>query len=550
MTGSASTPILPSVHGADGSVCHLLRSQLPSYDDIMTAILRNGQWWDSFWMKTHTISQVPNSTPVDSLLSFAAQAYTSPDPAQLATLAVAYVRCLNRSHRLLATVDGLIMSDLRLVSTIAGMDYLVLLGKTYTDIGQPRRAWLTWRKGLSISQMMVRGDLHDDIHKTMLTRTPNQNFHRLDLNTPGTRQRIWWAIYHGDRFTSLLLGLPYGFNDAHLEQFLTQADGRDANSWLAKFIHDCAVTAGEVIDSSMARPSFAKAMLLDEKMDIIYHSAPGSWWHATLEDQPGSRMQLQQLVERLLIHVFFFHIRMYIHLPLLRSTSGQRPDQQYTTAVSKQACGEAARQILSRYLLLRTDVDGHGLFDCKTTDFVAFTAAVAVLITRDASQHSSVYPENDGLGLVQEVHRLFQAAGEKEPECKLTAQCRIALSILLGHIEEGTDGTREITIPYFGKVLRRRSGHASRIIDETAGGILMTQNMLAPVDSSAHIAADSRESCWLDGFDIDFTELQIPSIGDENMIGAVGTDGMNASSPSWFDVASLDIDQDWSLFDI
>jgi hypothetical protein len=547
MAGRASTPILPSVHGADGSVCHLLRSQLPNYDDITVAISSNGHWWDSFWMKAHTISQVPNSTPVDSLLAFAAQAYTSHDPAQLATLAVAYVRCLNQSHRLLATVDGLVMSDLRLASTIAGLDCLVLLGKTYTDIGQPRREWMMWRKGLAITQMMVRGDLQD-IRRAQLTRPPIQNFHRLDLNIPGTRQRIWWAIYHGDRFTSLLLELPHGFNDAHLEQSLARADGRDSNSWLATFIHDCATMAGEVIDSSMT--SFAKSMLLDEKMDGIYHSAPVSWWHASLEDdQLRSRMQLQQLVERLLIHIFFFHIRMYIHLPLLKSTSGQRPDQHFATAVSKQACGEAARQILSRYLLLRTHVDGHSLFDCKTTDFVAFTAAVVIIITKGASQHSSVHTENDELGLVWEVHRLFQAAGEKDPECKLTAQCRIALSVLLGHIEDGTDGNQDITIPYFGKVLRRRTDHASRTIEDTEGGGLIAGNVSAP-EISAHIFADSPSSSWLDGFNIDFTELQLPSIGDENTIGTGGTDGMNASSPSWFDVASLDIDQDWSLFDM
>ena len=501
-------------------------------------------------MKTHTISQVPSSTPVDSLLSFTAQAYTSPDPAQLATLAVAYVRCLNRSHRLLATVEGLVMSDLRLVSTIAGMDCLVLLGKTYTDIGQPRRAWMIWRKGLAIAQMMVRGDLLD-VRRAQLTRTAIQNLHRLDLNTPGTRQRIWWAIYHGDRFTSLLLNLPPGFNDAHLEQSLEHADRCDADSWLAKFIHNCAVMAGGAIDSSMTRPSFAKAMLLDEKMDAIYNSAPSSWWHAALgDDQLKSRMQLQELVERLLIHIFFFHIRMYIHLPLLKSTSDQRPDQQHKGAVSRRACGGAAHQILYRYFLLRTDVDGHSLFDCKTTDFVAFTAAVVILITRDTLQHSPVHPEDDGLDLVQEAYKLFQAAEEKEPGCKLTVQCRVALSVLLGHVEDGTDETQEITIPYFGKVLRRRVSHAPHTIEETDGGDRLARDISGPAEPSVNIAADSRSSSWADGFNIDFTELQVPSIWDESMGGDEGIGGMNASSPSWFDMASLDIDQDWSLFDI
>ena len=133
-------------------ICGTIRSALPSYDEITATLSKNGSWWDSFRQKTRAISQ---SEPLEPLLSFAAHAYTSTSPAELAILAVAYARSLGHGHRIFTLVDTLIIGDFVLAATLDGMECLVLLAKTYTDIGQPRRAWFTWRKGLAIAQMMV-----------------------------------------------------------------------------------------------------------------------------------------------------------------------------------------------------------------------------------------------------------------------------------------------------------------------------------------------------------------------------------------------------------
>ena len=133
-------------------ICQTLRAELPGYDSITAALARNGSWWDSFRQKTRAISQAEAAEP---LLLFAAHAYTSKNPAELAMLAVAYGRSLGKNHALLSLVDKFIMADSTFVATLEGMDCLVLLAKTYTDIGQPRRAWLMWRHGLAVAQLMV-----------------------------------------------------------------------------------------------------------------------------------------------------------------------------------------------------------------------------------------------------------------------------------------------------------------------------------------------------------------------------------------------------------
>ena len=72
------------------------------------------------------------------------------------------------------------------------------------------------------------------------------------------RERLWWSMYHGDRFMSMLLGLPYGINDAH---YGFKPDGfslRWARVSAAK-IHtfQCALIAGKLIDRNLmsSKPS-------------------------------------------------------------------------------------------------------------------------------------------------------------------------------------------------------------------------------------------------------------------------------------------------------
>ncbi|KAJ4328898.1 hypothetical protein N0V84_000686 [Fusarium piperis] len=488
-------------------ICGSLRSVLPSYDQITATLARNGSWWDSFRQKTRAISQ---SQPLEPLLSFAAHAYTSTSPAELAILAVAYARSLGQGHKIFTLVDTLIIGDFALAATLDGMECLILLAKTYTDIGQPRRAWFTWRKGLAIAQMM--------------------GMHRLNPAAPAIRQRIWWAIYHGDRFTSLLLGLPHGFNDALLDTSEPKdVDSSSPEVWIPIFIHKCAVTAGEVINYliSPGKPSFAKAMSLDEDMDNIYNSVPSSWWDIP-DKLPSSRTELNNLVDRLLIHFFFFHIRMYIHLPFLKNSSSSASQE-----VVRLACTGTARQLVKCFLVLHTEVDGASLFDCKTSDFVAFTAAVVLLIGNSISDGSS-RPQD--LQLVADAERIFQAS--EEEGCKMAGQCRRALVLLSSPPQNGSS-TQEILIPYFGRVVR--SVQTQSPDDRPVSGY--PQLALSTTEASSSGA----QSTWGSAYSLDYMGFT-PALAMNEMWEFGRTSEDDTMSPFGLDVGMLDIDQDWNLF--
>ncbi|KXJ87914.1 hypothetical protein Micbo1qcDRAFT_109793, partial [Microdochium bolleyi] len=420
-------------HGRERAAraCKVLRSNLPSYDDLLTALESGADWWNSFRRKTHIISQ---THPIEPLTAFAAHAYTSSTPAEVGTLAVAYARSTGSNASLYNLVDDVILSDFGLAATLAGLECLVLVAKTYTDIGQPRRAWLTWRKGMMMAQMM--------------------GIYRQSSEKATPFQRIWWAIYHGDRFTSLLLGLPSGFSDTFYESeaptLPTATD--DENVWVGQFVHQCAIEAGKVIDRNIRQgTSIAESRVLSQRIAKLKSLAPETWWNMPTR-LPSAGPKLDELVDRLLVQFFFYHVEMYTHLPNMAANKGGHLK---TTDVSGHSCATAARELLRRFLLLRSRVHGVYLFDCKTSDFVGFTAAVVLLLVNSAQPSRS---STEDAGLLGEAATVFRKL-EGGTGCTIAGQCHRALQVLSswsnGRQQHDSTAEESIQIPYFGRIVRR-----------------------------------------------------------------------------------------------
>jgi len=59
-----------------------------------------------------------------------------------------------RLDKYMTTVQSLVTSDDEMVSTIEGLECLVLQGLYHINAGNPRRAWLTFRRALNLGQLM------------------------------------------------------------------------------------------------------------------------------------------------------------------------------------------------------------------------------------------------------------------------------------------------------------------------------------------------------------------------------------------------------------
>lgn len=220
----------------------------------------------------------------------------------------------------------------------------------------------------------------------------------------------------------------------------------EPQNWLPHFVHQTASLAGLVIDRNVSstKPSIADSMQLDEQMDKISALAPEVWWTIPLEEVK-SEAEAGEFVDSLLIQFFFFHVRIYIHLPFLNA-SCESP----LATVSRFKCASAARSLLRRYLKLRTLFNGRYLFDCKTTDFVGFTAAVALLVSDSPSRSNGSEHDSEDMSILQDVEGVFSIL-EKRDNCKIASQCRQALDLLLRPtISQKSPQT--ISIPYFGKI--------------------------------------------------------------------------------------------------
>lgn len=65
--------------------------------------------------------------------------------------------------KIISTVQSLVTSDDEIVASLEGLECLVLLGVYHTNSGNPRRAWLSFRRAINFAQLMGLHKSNDDI---------------------------------------------------------------------------------------------------------------------------------------------------------------------------------------------------------------------------------------------------------------------------------------------------------------------------------------------------------------------------------------------------
>lgn len=265
-------------------------------------------------------------------------------------------------------------------------------------------------------------------------------------------QRLWWALYHSDRYISLLLGLPYGCIDAHYGiSFETIED--KPGLMLQRFLISCSICASKVIDRNLAPSNTSPALTrgVEEQLNILYASMPSDWWNVhIIPSKPGS--ELGKLREKLLEQFYFFQIRVYLHLPFIFKSCSTS----VTGYQSRMLCAESSRQLLRRYLVLRTKVEDEYIFDCASTDFTGFMAAVILLICLAGSINTlDVQLSDEDARIMKSVHQTFnklESEGYKHSTeyLKTISMLRRAQTDEIADNETPfTDQARSVSIPFF-----------------------------------------------------------------------------------------------------
>jgi hypothetical protein len=355
-------------------------------------------------------------------------------------------------------------------------------------------------------------------------------------------ESIWWAMYHGDRFLSLLLGLPYGIADAHCD--LTMPDIGDG-----KYLHPLvgitklSQLAGRVIDRNqgVAEQSFAWALQLDQELEDLWKKFDPAWldYTALLADAETNAAELR---ERIMGQIVFHQIRVYLHLPfMLKSASNSR------FSYSRTACLNGSREVLRLYQSLRM---GHvqPLYECKAIDFIGFTAAVLIQIgllnfgMNSQSSGSGPTPKEieEDVRLIEVSIDIFRRASS-EKGGKVAAQSAQVLEKMMGkfkgtsnELDETCSGEANFVIPYFGTISIKRGGQLVKKGPEPPGRSPSMVNSRSP-GTSAQLYTPTSEKPSRSSSDIFSQPTQSLNVTPKTSVSAgTGTSAFNFTDPSPF----------------
>lgn len=535
---------------------------LPPYDKLNKVLTSNDEWWQT-WRK-----KCSGTAGNLSLAQFASRALSDGNIGAIGIVVLAVGICSDNGDvdRHIEAVDRYVLADDEYAATLEGMECLILLGKWYADVGQPRRAWLASRKGLLFAQLM-------GLHRKRTSSAAHES--------------IWWALYHGDRFVSLLLGLPYGVVDAHCDLTFPDMGGQ----FLAPlvFMNKVAKIAGKVIDRNqgLVEHSFAWALQLDSELEDLWKKLDPSW----LEITPlmvDIDVHAAEIRERVMAQMVYQMIRVYLHLPfMLKSQSSTR------FGYSQKACLHGSREVLRLYQCLRTG-GVQPLYECKAVDFIGFTSAVLVILglfnygAKDNTLATPQSKESD-IRLIEMTIDIFRRASS-EKGGKVALQSADVLEQMLrklrrensslGAVDGGAhcDGFADFVIPYFGTISIRRGGKPELPdVKLRTASTNTSAARTASTSSTQYTPSSETDSLFTSTSSFTSPQTQTPSSQDPFNFNAdtfisydgiynmnttpgaggldntqINEDGMNnyplpTNNFSWQNVP-MDIDQDWSWF--
>jgi hypothetical protein len=353
-------------------------------------------------------------------------------------------------ERYINTVNRLVIVDDEIAATIDGIECIVLESKYHINMGRPRRAWLLMRRAIAFAQLL-------GLHR-LSSRTPAQ------ADGEYARQvSLWCHLFAGEKFLSLMLGLPYSVQEQYCEPYMPGpnsagfAGTTEGEIYLAKMIP----IITKVIDRNQSPTPmpYAATLRIDQDIEELYNAQDPAWWTTSMF--PGATPDVH--FDRLQAQFYHHQMRVFLHMPfMLKSSANKRYQYSHTAAL------ESARQMIRYYEALRSETKV-GPFICKLIDFQAFTAAMLLLLNLCGYAQQSrgavvMQPDLDqdqqDSALIDITINLLQDAS-KEAGGIVAQQSYKALE-MVAEIRHGCDEKSmeecagdnrcQISIPYFGTV--------------------------------------------------------------------------------------------------
>lgn len=420
-----------------------LNSLLPT-DDVLTSILDVTQPYWPLWgpFPDHVFSTAKgNQSRVSLARNFILESLGSGCPTSAARAMLCLALCIQQlpakfqhHHRLPGSSNLLVDSYLSGAETLLsvegtsrGIDTVEcwpLLAKLYINVGKPRKAWLSCRRGLDLGLLV---GIHRD-------------------TTDLRRSMLWGTIWNMERYTGFIVGVPSSISDSHPS--ISRGSGHIPSIGVA-VMHQISIIAGHVNDRNQdpATHTYATTLRIEEELRQCRSIMSPEWWDYTAPHESldlaykttGIKMQFLDLVKTLYLP--------YVHSPVV--------DEEH--ARFKMAGLAAARETIQVYQNFR-HANGTTWVMCDILDFLAFSAAVMLIINLLSQPAPSVYGQDAiDWDLADGVSKYLNHVS-REMECGVASQAGRLLDYLSMSYHGTYSGPEvyEAVIPYFGKVRLRQ----------------------------------------------------------------------------------------------
>lgn len=367
-------------------------------------------------------------------------------------------------QRFLDTACRLVTCNDEMLESLEGLECLILEGVFHINAGNLRRAWLVFRRAISLAQL------------TRLDRGDDTDLAVLDSTTMASPSFMWHRIVSQDRYLALMLGLPLGTPDDCFGNPEPLALDDCPMGYLER-IH-CIIMSRITAMRGSKSDSLTSVDLrsIDLALDKAVRGMPPDWWQPPIKS-PGDGEALEDVL-RIMFHITHFSLLIYLRLPYMLFDG-----EENTQNSNKSTCVHASRELLNRYIRFRC-MDSIA-FCCKSIDYSAFMACLTLLLAHLRRWHDS-NGVDDGLAhqrlsdraMVQETIELMTELGQESGDTVLEKTTELVTS--LSRIEADAAKKAGLYGGFSGTRSHRMSNSSLRIMIPSFGVVSITRDGIIP----------------------------------------------------------------------
>ncbi|KFY49288.1 hypothetical protein V496_10108 [Pseudogymnoascus sp. VKM F-4515 (FW-2607)] len=337
-------------------------------------------------------------------------------------------------ERTLNPVEKFLREDEKSACSLEGLQCILTQTRIYINEGMPHKAWLTFRRAISYAQLL-------GLHRQQMGSEDGKSRQKLSL---------WMRIWQGERYLSLVLGLPSSAVENLGDVHVLQKEGSKVPSGEYLLLKLGAVS-GRMInrDQHPTKSDYATTIQIDQDLEECKNSMPETWWETPI----GPDLSLASAADMLAAKFAYQFLRILLHLPfMLQSKTNRRYE------FSRIAALDASREMIEYYQIMR-DVDRPLFNICCLADFQAFTAAMVLtlnLLDQAAPSNTSLasHQTHGDWEIIVGITQVLKRVSKSSTSSVATQAAKVLedlYHIWFNNSDHGNEAYHAV-IPYFGKL--------------------------------------------------------------------------------------------------